>query len=266
MTAPRRRQDSLSYSVSDGTDTVTAMVTITVNPVNDPPVAVGDTAAVDEGGTLSLEASALLDNDTDAEDDPLSIVAVGGAVNGTVFLDGTTIIYEHDGSETTTDSLSYSVSDGTDAVTAMVTITVAPVNDPPVAVGDTAAVDEGGTLSLEESALLDNDTDAEDDPLSIVAVGDAVNGTVFLDGTTIIYAHDGSETTTGSLSYVRQRRDGHRHSDGDDHGESGQRCPCSALHCAGTWRCARGCCGASGDENKEVRATYIRTAASNRVD
>ena len=65
--------------------------------------------------------SALLDNDTDAEDDPLSIVAVGDAVNGTVSLDGTTIIYEHDGSETTTGSLSYSVSDGTDTVTAMVT-------------------------------------------------------------------------------------------------------------------------------------------------
>ena len=142
--------------------------------MNDPPAV----AAVDEGGTLSLGASALLDNDTDAEDDPLSIVAVGDAVNGTVSLDGTTIIYEHDGSETTTGSLSYSVSDGTDTVTAMVTITVDPVNDPPVAVGDTAAVDEGGTLSLEASALLDNDTDAEDDPLSIVAVGDAVNGTV----------------------------------------------------------------------------------------
>ena len=106
---------------------------ITVRPVNDLPVAVGDTASVDEGDALSIEASALLANDTDAENDTLSITAVGDAVNGTVSLDGTTISYTHDGSEATAGSFSYTISDGTDTDTATVTVTVSPVNDLPIA-------------------------------------------------------------------------------------------------------------------------------------
>ena len=177
-------------------------MTITVNPVNDPPVAVGDTATVDEGDTLSMDASVLLDNDTDAENDTLGIASVGDGVNGTVLLDGMTVTYEHDGSETTTGSFTYTVSDGTDTSTATVTITVNPVNDPPVAVGDTATVDQGDTLSMEASVLLDNDTDAENDTLGITSVGDGVNGTVLLDGMRVTYEHDGSETTSGSFAYT----------------------------------------------------------------
>ena len=100
--------------------------------VNDPPVAVGDTATMNEGGTLSIEAPALLQNDTDAENDPLTITAVRDAVNGTVLLDGTTINYEHDGSDTTTGGFTYIVSDGAETASAMVTIEVTPVNDLPV--------------------------------------------------------------------------------------------------------------------------------------
>ena len=69
---------------------------------------------MDEGDTLSVEASALLANDTDAENDTLSITTVGVAVNGTVSLNGSTILYTHDGSETTAGSFSYTVSDGAD--------------------------------------------------------------------------------------------------------------------------------------------------------
>ena len=90
-----------------------------------------------EGATLTVSDSRLLSHDA------LSITSVGDGVNGTVLMDGTTIIYEHDGSETTSGSFTYTLSDGTDTSTAMVTITVTPVNDFPMAVGDTAAVDEG---------------------------------------------------------------------------------------------------------------------------
>ena len=194
--------DSFSYTVTDGADTATATVAIKVVPVNDPPVATGDTGTVDEGGTLLIEAAILLSNDSDAESDRLRIVAVGDALNGTVSLDGTTIAYEHDSTETTADSFSYTVTDGADTATATVAIKVVPVNDPPVATGDTGTVDEGGTLLIEAAILLSNDSDAESDKLSIVAVGDALNGAVSLNGTTIAYEHDGSETTVGSFTYT----------------------------------------------------------------
>ena len=191
-----------TYTVTDGTDSTTALVTVTVGPVNDPPVGVDDALAVREGGAISIDARKLLENDTDAEDDALSITAVGDAANGLVTLDGSTVIYRHDGSETTSAGFSYTVSDGTDSVTALVTITVSPVNDPPEGVDDALTVQEGDTVSVDARKLLDNDTDAEGDRLSITAVRDATNGLVTLDGNTIFYRHDGSETNAGSFAYT----------------------------------------------------------------
>ena len=191
-----------TYTVTDGTDSTTALVTVTVSPVNDPPVGVDDAFTVREGDTISIEAGKLLENDTDAEGDTLSITAVGDVTNGIVTLDGSRIIYAHDGSETIAASFTYTVNDGTDSGTALATITVSPVNDPPVGVDDALAVREGGAVSIDARKLLENDTDAEDDTLSITAVGDATDGIVTLDGSTVIYRHDGSETNAGSFAYT----------------------------------------------------------------
>ena len=193
---------SFSYTVTDGTDSTTALVTIAVNPVNDPPVGVDDALAVQEGDTVSTASQQLLANDTDVERDGLTITAVGDATNGLVTLDGNTITYRHDGSETTTGSYTYTVTDGTDSTTALVTIAVSPVNDPPVGVADALAVQEGDTVSVQAHELLANDSDVERDVLSITAVGDAANGLVTLDGNMIVYAHDGSETTAGGFTYT----------------------------------------------------------------
>ena len=193
---------SFAYTVSDGIDSTTALVTVAVRPVNDPPTGVDDAFAVKEGGMVTVQAQRLLDNDTDAEGDPLNITAVGDATNGLVALDGNTISYEHDGSETNADSFTYAVTDGTDTTTVLVTVTVSPANDTPVGVDDTLAVEEGGMVTVQAQRLLDNDTDAEGDALRITAVGDAINGVVTLDGNTISYEHDGSETLTGSFTYT----------------------------------------------------------------
>ena len=197
---------SFTYTVSDGSAADTATVEVTVTPVNAAPVAVDDTATVDEGGDVSISASTLLANDSDAEEDALTITAVGSAVNGAITLseDKATVTYAHDGSETTSGSFTYTVSDGSAADTATVEVTVTPVNDAPVTVDDTAIVDEGGAVDVTASALLSNDSDAEDDTLSVTAVGSAVNGTVTLseDKAMVTYAHDGSETTSGSFTYT----------------------------------------------------------------
>ncbi len=194
--------DSFAYTVSDGVAVGTGIVTVAVTPVNDAPVAVGDTATVDEGGTVRVDASSLLRNDGDAENEVLMVARVDGAVNGRVWLDGTTVVYEHDGSETTDGSFAYTVSDGVAVGTGIVTVAVTPVNDAPVAVGDTATVDEGGTVRVDASSLLRNDGDADNDPLVVTGVGEAVNGSVRLEGTTVVYEHDGSETTDGGFAYT----------------------------------------------------------------
>ena len=191
-----------TYTVFDGADSTTALVNITVSPVNDPPIGAADALTVQEGDTVGVQTQELLANDSDAEADALSITAVAGATNGIVTLDGTTITYAHDGSETNSGGFTYTVSDGTDSTTALVNITVSPVNDPPAAVEDALAVQEGDTVGVQTQELLSNDSDAEADALSITAVAGATNGIVTLDGTTITYTHDSSETNAGGFTYT----------------------------------------------------------------
>ena len=197
---------SFTYTVSDETDTATGTVTVTVAPVNDAPTGVADTATVAEGGEVEIAVTTLLANDSDPEGDSFTFTGVGSAVNGTVALseDESEVTYTHDGSETTSGSFTYMVSDETTTGTGTVTVTVTPVNDAPVSVNDTATVAEGGSVDVAVTALLANDSDPEGSTLSVTAVGNAVNGTValFEDGSEVTYTHDGSETMSGSFTYT----------------------------------------------------------------
>ena len=100
---------------------------------NDAPIAGNDTATVAEGGTVSTASSTLLANDSDPNDDTLTITAVSDAASGSVVLseDGEMVTYTHNGLETTEGGFTYTVSDGSFTDTATVVIAVTPVNDPP---------------------------------------------------------------------------------------------------------------------------------------
>ena len=198
---------AIMVTVTDGTATSKGNFTLTVQlPQNRAPVAVNDTATVAEGGSVAITSTTLLSNDSDPDGDTLSVTAVGSAVNGTVSLsaDKATVTYAHDGSETSTGSFTYTLSDGAATATGTVSVTVTAVNDAPVAANDTATVAEGGSVNIAASTLLSNDSDPDGDTLSVTAVAGAVNGTVALsaDKATVTYTHDGSETSTGSFTYT----------------------------------------------------------------
>jgi len=103
--------DTFDYTVSDGNGgTDTATVEITVNGVNDDPVAVDDTDATGEDTAVDID---VLDNDTDIDGDTLTVASVGTASNGStsINLDGT-VRYDPNLGFTGTDSFTYVVSDG----------------------------------------------------------------------------------------------------------------------------------------------------------
>jgi len=203
--------DSFSYKVNDGTvDGNTVTVNIGVTPVNHAPVAVVDSISVNEGGTATVlvgGATSVLANDTDADNDVLTAILVSAPVHGTLTLNANgTFSYVHDGSETTSDSFTYKVNDGTvDGNTVTVNIGVTPVNDAPVANPDSIVVAEGGTVTVlvgGATSVLANDTDAENSPLTAILVTGPAHGTLTLNANgTFSYTHDGSETTTDSFTY-----------------------------------------------------------------
>ena len=121
--------DSFTYKANDGTaDSNVATVTITVNAVNDAPVAVDDTYTTTQAVPLVVIAPGLLSNDTDVEGGTLTATAVGQASNGLVTgnADGS-FTYTPGPTFTGTDSFTYTANDGTtDSNVATVTITVDP--------------------------------------------------------------------------------------------------------------------------------------------
>ncbi len=207
--------DSFTYTIEDsGGQQATATVTITINPVDDLPVAVDDAITVENAGTATLldgGANSVLANDSD-EEGAVTVVSNTAATNGTVTVnpDGT-FEYVHNGSATTTDSFTYTIEDsGGQQATATVTITIIPANEVPVAVDDTATVDEGGTITELDggvATVLDNDSDADADPIRVVSNTDPTYGsvTVASDGT-FTYTHDGTEpvdeAATDSFQYT----------------------------------------------------------------
>jgi Tol biopolymer transport system component len=139
----------VDFSVSDGTDTSAVDTRVLEIVDNMPPRAADDFGTAAEGGSVVIDLAA---NDTDADDalDLTSIVITSGPANGSVVVNGDgTVTYTHNGSETASDSFTYTIRDidGNLSNEAPVSITVTAVNDNPVAVADTYTVGEDATLN-----------------------------------------------------------------------------------------------------------------------
>ncbi len=162
--------------VNDGTtESAAARSTINVNPVNDSPVAMADSFTVNEGSTTILD---LGNNDSDPDDglDLTSITILSGPANGTIDsinADGT-VTYTHNGTETLTDSFTYTIDDltGLTSNTVTVNLTITAQNDDPIITSD------GGGTSASVRILTGNTsvtgvtaTDAEGAPLTYSITG-----------------------------------------------------------------------------------------------
>ncbi len=113
-----------------GNETISSTAESTTTDVapeaNNPPVAVDDSATVATKATITIP---VLDNDSDPENDNLSIISVDRASKGTVSSDGQQLTYTA-GRKTGTDSFSYTITDSNgNTATANVTITIGSSTD-----------------------------------------------------------------------------------------------------------------------------------------
>ena len=193
-----------------GINSKTISFTITINPINDAPVAVDDSILVNEGETTAIltnNTTTVTNNDTDVDNVSLTAIIVTQPTNGSLTLNSNgTFSYTHNGSETTSDSFTYKANDGElNSNVATVAITVTPVNDAPVGNNDSFTVNEGATvtvLSNSQTSVLHNDTDAENNTLTVSVVATPTNGTLTLNSSgTFSYTHNDTETTTDSFTY-----------------------------------------------------------------
>ncbi len=178
-------------------------VVVTVEPVNDDPVANDDTADAVED-TVSDDIN-ILANDTDIDDDAEEgelFVTNASALNGEVVInDDYTLAYTPNADFFGTDMITYTVEDDDGgSAEANVEIEVAPVNDAPVAQDDDGGFIPGATVVLH---VLENDTDVdlgEDEQLTITSV-EATGGTATIvgDGSAIQFTSNGTDP---SLSYT----------------------------------------------------------------
>lgn len=180
-------QRTFTYSVSDGNTTVQKTATITVDGVNDAPVATTTTGAVAENTVLTGQLSA---TDADAND-TASFAVVSDPAKGTLTVNANGIYTFDPGSDF--DSLAvgatedvtfvYSVTDSAGATdTQTVTLTVTGTNNAPVVTSQTPTTTEDSVVAGDMTTWV---ADADNDSLTFALVSPPAKGTLTLnaDGT-----------------------------------------------------------------------------------
>jgi len=195
-----------TYTLSDGEGgTDTATLDITVNAVNDVPVANPEINSTDEDTQLVVAAAAgVLSNDTDPDGDTPTVteynvggnsVTVGNPLiltegNLTIAADGSYIFDPAPDFNGPVPAVTYTISDGNGGeASSTLTITVDPVNDAPVAEDDSQSTPMNTPVAV---PVLNNDHDPEDGDLIILDVNTTgTDGTVVWDENgTVIFTPD----------------------------------------------------------------------------
>ena len=164
--------DSFVYRVSDGSDSTLHTVTITIDAVNDAPVASDTSIVTDE----DMAHPGQLPRATDVDNDPVSYALEGGPIHGQVSieLDGR-YVYTPAPDFNGSDSFTYRVSDGQGGFNVYtVGVTVNGVNDAPTAADTAFTTPEDAA----HSGSLPAASDIDRDPVSYALAEQARHGTV----------------------------------------------------------------------------------------
>lgn len=205
---------SFSYEISDGNGgTATADQLITVISINDNPIAVDDNYTVDEDDSVILNP---LLGDSDPENDTLSISKINGTTltNG---IDQSILVPDGIVNISASGEISfvptadfngsveflYEISDGNGgADIATEAITVTSINDAPSAIDDHFTEDEDTTVSGNVISNIADDTDPENDILTVTEAKIDTDGDLTLETISLVTGHQLTDMAGGAIGTI----------------------------------------------------------------
>ncbi|WP_413614989.1 Ig-like domain-containing protein [Halomonas cupida] len=193
--------DVFCYKTTDADgDVRLATLTVTIHGDNDDPTASTQDITTSEDAPVEGQITA-----EDVDGDELTFEVIDGPSKGTVVInDDGTFTYTPTQDSNGSDSFTVLVDDGHGGTTTVtVPVSVLPVNDAPVTSADTASLAEDTALVVEaDEGVLANDTDVDDDPLSVTGFEVAgIDGT-FTAGETVVIDGVGELTLNADGSYA----------------------------------------------------------------
>lgn len=191
--------DSFTFVANDGMqDSAPATVSITVNPINDAPVAYDQELSTEIDVPVSFTLGG-----SDADADLLTYQIMSGPVSGTLSGTAPELTYTPDAGFTGSDTITYTVTDGT-SVSAPATVTidiVIPSNDAPVADDQSLTTEINTPVSITLTG-----SDADGDTLSYDIDSVPANGS--LSGTAPNLTYTPAVDYIGSDSFTFVVNDG----------------------------------------------------------
>ena len=194
----KRTVDVYQHVENESKTTLGAVVVL-----NQAPVANDDSLVILRNSTATLID--VLNNDSDDENDTLTVIDVVQPANGTVVNNGSSLTYTPNLGFIGTDSFEYTVDDGNgDQATAQVNITVENIG--PTANDDSVVATGNQPLIID---VLNNDSDSDGTIIIVESVTQGQNGSVVInsDGTVTYQANMGF-VGTDSFTYTIADEDG----------------------------------------------------------
>ncbi|WP_076419104.1 Ig-like domain-containing protein [Colwellia sp. UCD-KL20] len=200
----------ISVADSSGASASLPAFTLTVTNTNDAPIAKDQTHEMVEDSELTVTLVA-----SDSDDDTLTYSIVSEPLHGSLMQSvDNSWVYTADENYNGIDSFTYKATDpDTDSEPATIDITITPVNDKPIAQDDQIALtySENGRYVLD---VLSNDSDVDDDQLTIINASSSI-GTTSIENGQLIYNMKG--VVEGNIELQYAINDGHT---SDDNGNN----------------------------------------------
>ncbi|WP_440905248.1 Ig-like domain-containing protein [Catenovulum sp. SX2] len=189
--------DSITLTLTDSqglSNQVTIQFAVAIE--NDAPVFNVETWTGEEDVTLSIDLSEFV---TDPDGDDLTFTLLAAALNGQTSLNANTLIFVPNPEFSGQDKVQLQVSDGLLTDSAEFPITIAAINDAPVAQNAQVSLNSNTSALVDLSAYA---SDVENDSLTYSIQIPATQGSASIDGSSLVYTPNAGFEGADSLSFL----------------------------------------------------------------